>query len=79
MAGLAGIEVVRTVGHRYGLHPLALDDVLSMGQRPKVEAYPGLTHLKIPELEEKVRQGGKITNFYSSERCLAWESTRHWI
>ena len=41
VAGLADIEVLKTLGQRYGLHPLALEDVLNMGQRPKVEAYPG--------------------------------------
>jgi magnesium transporter len=41
VAGLADVEVLQTLGQRYGLHPLALEDVLNMGQRPKVEAYAG--------------------------------------
>ena len=37
--GLGDIEVLKTIGEKYGLHPLALEDVLNMGQRPKVESY----------------------------------------
>jgi magnesium transporter len=37
--GLGDIEVLKALGEKYGLHPLALEDVLNMGQRPKVESY----------------------------------------
>jgi magnesium transporter len=37
--GLGDIEVLKAVGEKYGLHPLALEDVLNMGQRPKVDTY----------------------------------------
>src|SRR4030095_10142903 len=37
--GLGDVEVLNRLGAKYGLHPLALEDVLHMGQRPKVEAY----------------------------------------
>jgi magnesium transporter len=37
--GLGDIEVLRALGSRFNLHPLALEDVLATGQRPKVEQY----------------------------------------
>ena len=37
--GLGDIEVLRVLGSRFNLHPLALEDVLDTGQRPKVEQY----------------------------------------
>ena len=37
--GLGDIEVLQELGVHFGLHPLALEDVLHVGQRPKVEAY----------------------------------------
>lgn len=37
--GLGDIEVLRALGSRFNLHPLALEDVLDTGQRPKVEQY----------------------------------------
>lgn len=37
--GLGDIETLRRLGQIFGLHPLALEDVLNTGQRPKVEHY----------------------------------------
>jgi magnesium transporter len=37
--GLGDIEVLRMLGERFNLHPLALEDVLDTSQRPKVEQY----------------------------------------
>lgn len=40
VVGLHDIEAVRQVGEQFGLHPLALEDVLNTGHRPKTEEYP---------------------------------------
>ena len=37
--GLGDIDVLRTLGSQFNLHPLALEDVLDTFQRPKVEQY----------------------------------------
>ena len=37
--GLGDLEVLRTLGSGFNLHPLALEDVLDTFQRPKVEQY----------------------------------------
>jgi magnesium transporter len=37
--GLSDLTVLRTLGERFHLHPLALEDVLDTNQRPKVEQY----------------------------------------
>jgi magnesium transporter len=39
MNGLGNVEALRALGARYNLHPLALEDVLNVGQRPKMEPY----------------------------------------
>jgi len=39
--GLGDIDILRLLGSRFNLHPLALEDVLATGQRPKVEPYDG--------------------------------------
>jgi len=41
MNGLGDVEALKKLGARYGLHPLALEDVLNFGQRPKMEPYGG--------------------------------------
>ncbi len=38
--GLADAAVIDAIGKRFGLHPLALEDVLNTHQRAKVEQYP---------------------------------------
>lgn len=40
VVGIGSAEVVQAIGERYGLHPLALEDVVHPHQRPKVEEYP---------------------------------------
>lgn len=37
--GYAGPDTLRQLGEAFGLHPLALEDVLNTGQRPKVDSY----------------------------------------
>lgn len=37
--GLSDVNLLRKVGDRFGLHPLALEDVLNTTQRPKVERF----------------------------------------
>ncbi|MGI8602509.1 MAG: magnesium/cobalt transporter CorA [Verrucomicrobiales bacterium] len=37
--GLGDVNVLRTLGERFKLHPLTLEDLLDTGQRPKVEPY----------------------------------------
>ena len=37
--GLGDIDLIRLLGERFKLHPLALEDILDTGQRPKVEQY----------------------------------------
>ncbi|MGH9869980.1 MAG: magnesium/cobalt transporter CorA [Candidatus Polarisedimenticolia bacterium] len=43
--GLGDLELLRVMGERFGLHPLALEDVVSVSQRAKVEDYD--SHLYI--------------------------------
>ncbi len=35
--GLGDVEALKVLGERFNLHPLALEDVLNTGQRPKIE------------------------------------------
>jgi len=37
--GLGNVELLAELGERFGLHPLALEDVVSVPQRPKVDDY----------------------------------------
>src|SRR3954462_4623203 len=48
--GLGDIEVLRSLGTQFNLHPLALEDVLDTFQRPKVEQYDNYLFLVAPML-----------------------------
>ncbi|WP_321389300.1 magnesium/cobalt transporter CorA [Emcibacter sp.] len=37
--GLHDLEMIRKIGDHFGLHVLALEDLLNLGQRPKMEQY----------------------------------------
>ena len=39
VVGLKNLDTIRAIGERFGLHPLALEDVVTLGQRPKAESY----------------------------------------
>src|SRR3954468_4654457 len=37
--GLANVELISEIGRIFGLHPLALEDTVNTGQRPKIDLY----------------------------------------
>ena len=41
VAGLSDMRLIHTLATKYNLHPLAIEDVLHLSQRPKVEPYGG--------------------------------------
>ncbi|MBT8402663.1 MAG: magnesium/cobalt transporter CorA [Gemmatimonadetes bacterium] len=49
--GLHDVDLVRRVGEHFGLHPLVLEDLVHVGQRPKAEAYPGYDAVVLPMLD----------------------------
>ncbi len=38
-AGLANVDLIADIGRIFGLHPLALEDTVNTGQRPKVDFF----------------------------------------
>ncbi len=44
-SGLADVEQIKKVGDIFGLHPLVMEDILHMGQRPKLELYDKYVYL----------------------------------
>ena len=58
MRGLHNIGLVEEFGRRYNLHPLAMEDIVDVQTRPKMEAYKDgvLLQLKAFAFDEKTRQ-----------------------
>ncbi len=56
--GVHDVELVRRLGEHFGIHPLVLEDIVSLGQRPKLEQYEDYLYLvvKMHALDEQKRQ-----------------------
>ncbi len=46
-SGMADVEQIKKVGDIFGLHPLVMEDILHMGQRPKLELYDKYVYLVV--------------------------------
>ncbi|MDA8122383.1 MAG: magnesium/cobalt transporter CorA [Deltaproteobacteria bacterium] len=68
ICGLSDPEVVKAVGERFGFHPLALEDVLNVPQRPKVERYEG--HLLIVLREVRYPGPPEQVSLFLGERVV---------
>ena len=57
--GLSDLTLLSQLGEQFNLHPLALEDVLNLGQRPKVEPYEN--HLFIVAQMLCAEEEGKVS------------------
>jgi magnesium transporter len=48
--GLHDVDIVRDLGEHFGLHPLVLEDIVHVGQRPKEDVYDGYDAIVLPML-----------------------------
>ncbi len=74
VTGLGDADILQRLGSRFGLHPLALEDVVNLHQRPKVEAYDDhlFIILRMPEVRTE-RAPGERSNRLETEQvalCL---------
>ncbi|MEQ1858046.1 MAG: magnesium/cobalt transporter CorA [Longimicrobiales bacterium] len=62
--GLHDVDLVKAVGERFGMHPLSIEDVVSVGGRPLAEAYEDqvFTTLKMLML---AKEGGVVSDHTS--------------
>lgn len=71
--GLHEPEVVAQFGEIFGLHPLVMEDILSVGQRPKVEEYEG--HLFVEMNMLQVQPESRLVH----EEQLSLAVGQNWI
>lgn len=74
--GLGDAEVVRRLGEIFGLHPLALEDVLDTTQRAKADAYPGQLYivLRMVQLTDHL-QTEQLSIFVGADYVLTFQET----
>ena len=56
--GIHNIEIIEKLGKRYGLHPLVLEDIVNIGQRPKFEDFDSIVFvvLKMLYMDSKTKE-----------------------
>ncbi|MBE0603018.1 MAG: magnesium/cobalt transporter CorA [Deltaproteobacteria bacterium] len=68
VVGLSDPGVVRAIGDRFGMHPLAQEDVLNVPQRPKVEWYG--ERLLMVLWQVRHQKPSEQLSFFLSERVM---------
>jgi len=68
VAGLSDPGVVRAIGDRFGIHPLAQEDMLNVPQRPKVEWYGD--RLLVVLWQVRPSKPSEQLSFFVSERLV---------
>jgi len=49
-------DVIEAIGKNFGIHPLVLEDLMSPGQRPKMESYDGYVFIVLRMLKYNERR-----------------------
>lgn len=72
--GHVGADALQQLGDLFSLHPLALEDVINSGQRPKVEAYDQQTFivLSFPRLVESVVRIEQVSIFFGENYIISF-------
>lgn len=63
ITGLGDVEQLRRVADAYGLHPLALEDVINLDQRPKAEVFGNTLFLVLDPVDPVTAERGQIAIF----------------
>jgi magnesium transporter len=80
--GLADMKIIRAFAEKYDLHPLAVEDLLTPGQRPKLETYGDDVHLprvfivaRMIQLTEERLENEQIGIFLGRSTVLTFQET----
>lgn len=74
VVGLADVSLVERLGESFGIHRLALEDVLNTRQRPKVDNYGAVTHVVVRMIERpEVSDTEQLTLFIGTDFVLSFE------
>ncbi len=81
--GLTDMAVIRSLAEKYRLHPLAIEDLLHIPQRPKVDPYPGDNEFqarvfiiaRMIELKDHHLHSEQISMFLGHKTLLTFQET----
>jgi magnesium transporter len=70
IVGLADVGLIDRIGALFGLHPLALEDVVHVGQRPKAEDYGNHFYIVMKELHATADLEVEQISLFFGARCV---------
>ncbi len=75
VAGLGSLEAIHTLSEAFGLHPLALEDVLHQRQHPKTESYgdTAFVVMRIPHRREDQLVFEQVSMFFGTDFVLTFQ------
>jgi len=68
--GLADIALIEEIGRTFGLHPLALEDVVNTGQRPKLDFYDDHAFLTLSMIDDAATQRYEQISVFFGEKFV---------
>jgi len=76
--GLGDLKVMHALGQHFGLHPLALEDVINVHQRPKVDTYPDMLFVvaRMCLLQEQGLETEQVCFFLGAQVLLSFQEGR---
>ncbi len=81
--GLSNPGIIRAVAEKYDLHPLAIEDVMHVRQRPKIEDYPSeadhharlFVTARMLQLKQDTVYGEQVSMFLGHTTLLTFQET----
>ena len=76
VTGLHDVELMQKLGEHFGLHPLALEDVVNTGQRPKVDDYEDHQFIVMKELHwNQSLESEQVSLFLGKNSVITFQET----
>ncbi|MFP5504648.1 MAG: magnesium/cobalt transporter CorA [Gammaproteobacteria bacterium] len=75
--GDVAADTLRHLGELFDLHPLAMEDVMNSGQRPKLDSFDDQEFIivNLPELHDGEIITGQISLFYGRDYVISFSNT----
>lgn len=68
--GLADIALIEEIGQTFGLHPLAMEDAVNTGQRPKVDFYDDNAFVVLSMIDDTATQRYEQISVFFGEKFV---------
>lgn len=72
--GLGSIDLIRDIGHLFKLHPLALEDVVNTGQRPKTDFFADNAFIVMSMIDDvKTNRYEQVSLFFGKNYVVTFQ------